>query len=68
MASVSRRRQPADELLSLNDVLDELGITRATYYRWRDRGYAPEMKRLPNGHLRIRRSALDAFKNELETV
>ncbi|MER5713538.1 MULTISPECIES: helix-turn-helix transcriptional regulator [Streptomyces] len=66
MARTARRRQPADELVSLTDALDELRITRATYYRWRNRGYAPEMQRLPNGHLRISRSKLDAFKNELE--
>ncbi|GAA1173448.1 hypothetical protein GCM10009654_33450 [Streptomyces hebeiensis] len=49
-------------------VLDEIGITRATWYRWRNRGYGPEVRRLPNGHLRVRRSALDAFLNELEFV
>ncbi|MEU5973670.1 helix-turn-helix domain-containing protein [Streptomyces sp. NPDC047315] len=68
MTTARRRRQPADELLPLSDALDEIGITRATWYRWRNRGYAPEVSRLPNGHLRIRRSVLDAFKNELETA
>ncbi|MCB5168763.1 excisionase [Streptomyces bambusae] len=68
MARTTTRRQPADELLPLEAVLTELSITRATYYRWRNRGYAPEMQRLPNGRLRISRRALDAFKNELETA
>ncbi|WP_031009294.1 helix-turn-helix transcriptional regulator [Streptomyces sp. NRRL F-5727] len=68
MARTARRRQPADEWLPLTDVLAEIGITRATYYRWRNRGYGPVVKRLPNGHLRVRRSALDAFLNELETA
>ncbi|WP_149180850.1 helix-turn-helix domain-containing protein [Streptomyces sp. TRM49041] len=69
MTSPTRRRRPqADEWLPLTAVLEEIGITRATWYRWRNRGYGPEVKRLPNGHLRIRRSALDAFLNELETV
>ncbi|WP_406862508.1 helix-turn-helix domain-containing protein [Streptomyces sp. HUAS MG47] len=63
-----RRRPPADEWLPLTDVLDEIGITRATWYRWRNRGYGPEVKRLPNGHLRVRRSTLDNFLNELETA
>nr|EIF91836.1 excisionase [Streptomyces tsukubensis NRRL18488] len=54
--------------MPLSDALIEIGITRATWYRWRNRGYAPEVNRLPNGHLRIRRSVLDAFKNELETA
>lgn len=63
-----RRRQPADEWLPLTDVLNEIGITRATWYRWRNRGYGPEVRRLPNGHLRVRRSALDAFLEELEVA
>ncbi|MEU0719315.1 helix-turn-helix domain-containing protein [Streptomyces lavendulocolor] len=68
MARTARRPQPADEWIPLSDVLAEIGITRATYYRWRNRGYAPEVKRLPNGHLRVRRSVLDAFLNDLETA
>ncbi|WP_267242845.1 helix-turn-helix transcriptional regulator [Streptomyces sp. PR69] len=67
-STVRRRRPPTDEWLPLTEVLEEIGITRATWYRWRNRGYGPEVKRLPNGHLRIRRSSLDAFLNELETV
>lgn len=66
--STRRRRSPADEWLSLTEVLDEIGITRATYYRWRNRGYGPEVRRLPNGHLRVRRSVLDAFLDDLEVA
>lgn len=62
------RRAPRDELLPLTAVLDEIGITRATWYRWRNRGYGPHVVRLPNGHLRVRRSALDAFLEELEVA
>lgn len=61
-------RTPKDELLPLTAVLDEIGITRATWYRWRNRGYGPRVVRLPNGHLRVRRSALDTFMNELEAA
>ncbi|ORT59712.1 helix-turn-helix domain-containing protein [Streptomyces sp. CB03238] len=69
MSSTARRRRaPADEWLPLNEALEEIGITRATYYRWRNRGYGPEVRRLPNGHLRVRRSVLDAFMNELEAA
>ncbi|MFI2301012.1 helix-turn-helix transcriptional regulator [Actinacidiphila glaucinigra] len=68
MTSPTRRRRPADELLPLTVVLEEIGITRATWYRWRNRGYGPEVRRLPNGHLRVRRSALDAFLEELEVA
>ncbi|NEC52650.1 helix-turn-helix domain-containing protein [Actinospica acidiphila] len=63
-----RRRTPKDELLPLSDVLKELGISRPTWYRWRDRGYGPEARRTPSGRICVRRSALDAFKDELESA
>ena len=63
-----RRRSPKDELLPLSDVLEEIGITRATWYRWRDRGYGPEARRTPSGRICVRRSALDAFKEELDAA
>ncbi|WP_455361637.1 helix-turn-helix transcriptional regulator [Streptomyces sp. SYSU K21746] len=69
MTTATRRRRPsADEWLPLTAVLDEIGITRATWYRWRNRGYGPEVRRLPNGHLRVRRSVLDAFLEALEVA
>lgn len=67
-SAVRRRRSPADELLPLTEVLEEIGITRATWYRWRNRGYGPEVRRLPNGRLRVRRSVLDEFLNELDVA
>ncbi|UYB41692.1 helix-turn-helix domain-containing protein [Streptomyces sp. Je 1-4] len=66
--AVTRKRTPADELVPLPAVLDELGISRASWYRWRDRGYGPEARRTPTGRICVRRSALDAFKNELEAA
>ena len=63
-----RRRAPKDELLPLSDVLEELGISRPTWYRWRDRCYGPEARRMPSGRICVRRSALDAFKDELEAA
>lgn len=68
MTTHYRRRHspPKDELLPLSAVLDELGITRASWYRWRNRGVGPKVHKLPNGHLRVRRSELDAFLREME--
>ncbi|WP_416972428.1 helix-turn-helix transcriptional regulator [Streptomyces sp. 4F14] len=63
-----RRRTPKDELLPLSDVLDELSISRATWYRWQNRGYAPEARRTPSGRICVRRSVLDAFKDEMEAA
>ena len=49
-----------DELLTIEEVIAELRVSRATFYRWRRRGTGPAAVRLPGGGVRIRRSALDA--------
>lgn len=55
------RSAPRDELLTIIEVCEELGISRATFYRWRAYRRGPASLRLPNGSIRIRRSALTAF-------
>ncbi|WP_113705648.1 helix-turn-helix transcriptional regulator [Nonomuraea lactucae] len=51
-----------DELLTVPQVLDELGgVSRRTFYRWRELGRAPECIRLPNDELRVWRSDLLAW-------
>jgi predicted DNA-binding transcriptional regulator AlpA len=48
-----------DELMTVPEVLAELrGVSRRTFYRWREIGTAPECIRLPNGELRVWRSDL----------
>ena len=48
-----------DELLTVRQVLAELGgVSRDTFYEWRERRVAPPCFRLPNGHLRVRRGDL----------
>ncbi|MEU7046770.1 helix-turn-helix domain-containing protein [Streptomyces varsoviensis] len=47
--------------LKLVEVLDEIGMSRAAFYRMRARGRAPKLIKLPNGQLRCRRSDLDAW-------
>ncbi|MEU0661327.1 helix-turn-helix transcriptional regulator [Streptomyces lavendulocolor] len=43
-----------DELMTVRQVLDELGgVSRRTFYRWRELGLGPEAFKLPNGELRI---------------
>ncbi|MFD7643008.1 helix-turn-helix transcriptional regulator [Kitasatospora sp. NPDC059795] len=49
------------ELLTLPELLVEIRMSRAAFYRLRARGQAPAMKKLPNGQLRISRAALDAW-------
>ncbi len=50
-----------DQWLSIPDVLSEIGVARATFYRWRQLRIAPRSIKLPNGQVRIRRSALDEW-------
>jgi predicted DNA-binding transcriptional regulator AlpA len=46
-----------DELMSLPEVLEELGgVSRRTFYRWRELGRAPVCVKLPNGDLCVWRS------------
>jgi predicted DNA-binding transcriptional regulator AlpA len=48
-----------DELMTVKQVLAELnGVSRRTFYRWRELGTGPECIRLPNGELRVWRSEL----------
>ncbi|MFD5183278.1 helix-turn-helix transcriptional regulator [Streptomyces sp. NPDC058372] len=52
---------PRPTLLKLPEVLAELGMSRAAFYRMRARGHAPRLIKLPNGQLRCRRTDLDAW-------
>ncbi|HEY9525392.1 MAG TPA: helix-turn-helix domain-containing protein [Thermopolyspora sp.] len=55
-----------DELMTVAEVLAELGgVSRRTFYRWREIGKAPIGLRLPNGEIRIFRSEFLAW---LETL
>ncbi|MFD7226926.1 helix-turn-helix transcriptional regulator [Streptomyces sp. NPDC059881] len=48
-------------MLKLPEVLAELGMSRAAFYRMRARAQGPRLIKLPNGQLRVRRSDLDAW-------
>jgi len=58
-------RERAAELLTVRQVLEELGgISRRTFYRWRELRTAPRCIRLPNGQLRVRRDVLNAWLDD----
>ena len=58
-------REKATELLTVRQVLEELGgISRRTFYRWRELRIAPACIRLPNGELRVRRDVLNDWLAE----
>ncbi|MEU8404452.1 helix-turn-helix domain-containing protein [Nonomuraea sp. NPDC048892] len=51
-----------DELLTVSEVLAALGgVSRRTFYRWRELGRAPVCIQLPNLELRVWRSDLMAW-------
>jgi excisionase family DNA binding protein len=54
------------ESLTLAEVCAELRISRSTFYDWRAKGRAPRCIKLPNGDLRIRRSALERWLDDRE--
>ncbi|PWI41265.1 helix-turn-helix domain-containing protein [Streptomyces sp. ICBB 8177] len=48
-------------MLRLPEVLAELDMSRAAFYRLRARGKAPRMVKLPNGQIRFRQADLDLW-------
>jgi hypothetical protein len=56
-----------DELLTVKEVLSELKIAKSTWADWRALGKAPMVHRLPNGQLRVRRSVLERWLENLES-
>ncbi|MEV0971391.1 helix-turn-helix transcriptional regulator [Microtetraspora glauca] len=55
-----------DQLLTVPEILEQLGgVSRRTFYRWRELGHAPNCIKLPNGELRLWRSELMVW---LETL
>ncbi|GAA1100623.1 helix-turn-helix transcriptional regulator [Streptomyces javensis] len=54
------------DTLTLVEVLDEIRMSRAAFYRMRARGLAPKCLKLPNGQIRVRRSDLNAWLEHCE--
>ncbi|MFG2652703.1 helix-turn-helix transcriptional regulator [Streptomyces sp. NPDC048436] len=54
------------QMLKLPEVLTEIGMSRAAFYRMRARGQAPRLRKLPNGQLRVRRADLDDWWERCE--
>ncbi|MFG2128349.1 helix-turn-helix transcriptional regulator [Streptomyces sp. NPDC048751] len=52
--------------LKLREVLEEIDMSRAAFYRMRARGQAPRIQKLPNGQLRVSRADLDAWWESCE--
>ena len=79
MSTPTRRRRPpkdeplspsvalaGDEKMTIKEVLADLKVAPATFYRWRQLGKAPRSIKLPNGDVRIRRSEYERWLAERE--
>ena len=55
-----------EEMLTIQQAAEELGVSLDTFYRWRSTGKGPKALKLPNGSVRIRRSAMNRFLVECE--
>jgi excisionase family DNA binding protein len=55
-----------DDLLTIEEVIAALRVSRAAFYRWRRRGTGPAAVRLPGGAVRIRRDALAGWLRGLQ--
>ena len=58
-ATTIPKPRKSDELLTIQEVIAELKVTRPTFYDWRAKKRAPRCFKLPNGELRVRRSVLE---------
>jgi predicted DNA-binding transcriptional regulator AlpA len=55
-----------DELMTVDQMLAELGgVSRRTFYRWREIGHAPAGLKLPNGEIRVWRNEFTAWLESL---
>jgi predicted DNA-binding transcriptional regulator AlpA len=61
-----QRRAPDEERLTLDEVCDDLRISRSTFYDWRAKNKAPRCIKLPNGEIRIRQAEFDRWLSERE--
>lgn len=64
--SSADRPSTKNPLLTISEVIAELGIPRSTFYRWRQLSKGPRSIKLPNGGVRIRRSELDRWIATME--
>jgi predicted DNA-binding transcriptional regulator AlpA len=61
-----RQARSADCLMTVAEMCTELGgVSRRTFYRWRELGTGPRCLKIPNGELRAWRSEFWAWLDRL---
>ncbi|MEV3937295.1 helix-turn-helix domain-containing protein [Glycomyces sp. NPDC049804] len=61
-------RHSSTNLMTLQDVYEELEISKSTWNDWKNKGRAPKHFKLPNGQVRIRRADFDKWLDQLAEV
>ena len=54
--------------LTIDELCQELGVARSTFYDWRATHKGPRCIKLPNGKLRVRRADLERWLAGLEDL
>jgi len=54
--------------MTLQEVYDELGISKSTWNDWKNKGRAPKHFKLPNGQVRVRRADYERWLDQLAEV
>jgi excisionase family DNA binding protein len=62
----SGKRKISSRHLTVEQVCEDLGVARSTFYDWRAKRKAPPCVKLPNGGLRIRRVDYERWLETLE--
>ena len=60
-AAADRLTGSSQRLLTLPEVCERLGVSRSTFYDWRQAHKAPPCLILPNAQIRVRESDLDVW-------
>lgn len=56
----------ASRALTLAEFLEAEKVAKSTFFKWKALGLAPATYKLPNGQIRIRRAAYEAWLAALE--
>jgi predicted DNA-binding transcriptional regulator AlpA len=54
--------------MTLQEVYDELGISKSTWNDWKNKGRTPRFIKLPNNQVRVKRADFEKWLDQLEEV
>jgi predicted site-specific integrase-resolvase len=54
--------------LTVDEICDDLGVSRRTFYEWRMKGTGPKCTKLPNGELRVTEPDYQRWLDALKEV